>query len=96
MITATPSDLQCLLARDALSARQRDEMLALFATHFDGVTRAQFESDLAAKNWVIELRRDARLVGFTSLRVTVSQFESQPITVIYSGDTIVAPEAILR
>src|SRR5262245_13708694 len=68
-------------------------MFHLLARHFEGVTREQFESDLAEKDWVIELRTDERLVGFTTLRVTTSHADGRPITVIYSGDTIVAPEA---
>lgn len=93
MIAAPQIEVPGLLARAALSAAEREEMFALLTRHFDGVTRAQFETDLAAKNWVIALRRDARLVGFTTLRVTSSFFGHEPITVIYSGDTIVAPEA---
>jgi hypothetical protein len=68
-------------------------MFELLSRHFEGVTRAQFERDLAAKQWVIAVRQDDRLVGFSTLRVTTSRFDDAPITVIYSGDTIVAPEA---
>ncbi len=93
MIASPPAEVPGLMARDALSAGQRDEMFALLARHFEGVTRAQFEADLAAKNWVIALRRSGQLVGFTTLLVTASHHDGQPITVIYSGDTIVAPEA---
>ena len=68
-------------------------MFALLAQHFDGVTRAQFERDLAEKDWVIAVRNAGRLLGFTTLRVTTSCFRGAANTVIYSGDTIVAPEA---
>jgi hypothetical protein len=34
-----------------------------------GVTREQFERDLAEKNWVVEIRRDGRLLGFSTLLV---------------------------
>lgn len=87
------TELPGLHARAALGASQRDEMFALLARHFEGVARDQFECDLAEKNWVIELRRGSRLVGFSTLLVTETIFDDQPITVIYSGDTIVAPEA---
>ena len=93
MMESIATHIPGLLPRDELTARQRDAMFALFARHFDGVTREQFETDLARKDWVIELRSGGTLVGFSSLRVTTSEFEGQPITVIYSGDTIVAPEA---
>jgi hypothetical protein len=82
-----------LVARASLNGRQREEMFSLLTRHFDGVTRSQFERDLAEKDWVVELRTAERLVGFTTLRVTTSHFEREPITAIYSGDTIVAPEA---
>jgi hypothetical protein len=79
--------------RHALSGEQREEMFALLARHFEGVSIRQFEQDLAEKNWVIELRRDGVLVGFSTLLVTATTFEGEPLTAIYSGDTIVSPEA---
>ena len=93
MIVAPQVEVPGLVARDALSERQCDEMFALLNRHFDGVTRAQFARDLAAKNWIIALHRSDRLVGFTSLQVTTAEFSGATVTVIYSGDTIVAPEA---
>ena len=82
-----------LLPRESLSVSQRDEMFALLSTHFEGVTRFQFERDLAEKNWVVEIRRGARLLGFSTLLVRAARHGGRPITVVYSGDTIVAPEA---
>jgi hypothetical protein len=81
-----------LRPRAELDARRRGEMFALLARHFDGVTRTQFERDLAEKNWVIEIEDAGRLVGFSTLLVTPSEFEGEPLTAIYSGDTIVDPE----
>ena len=82
-----------LLSRESLGVSQRDEMFTLLATHFEGVTREQFERDLAEKNWVVEIRRGGRLLGFSTLRVREARHEGRAITVVYSGDTIVAPEA---
>ncbi len=82
-----------LVPRAALAPRDCDEMFALLSLHFVGVTRDQFNLDLAEKNWVIRLHRDDRLVGFTTLLVGESTFEHRPITALFSGDTIVAPEA---
>jgi hypothetical protein len=79
--------------RDALRPRQRDEMFELLSRHFEGVTRGQFERDLAEKNWVVEIRREGLLLGFSTLLVCEAQFEGRDLTAIYSGDTIVAPEA---
>ncbi|MGV3532088.1 MAG: hypothetical protein ACO1QR_06930 [Chthoniobacteraceae bacterium] len=88
-----PCEIPGLLPRDTLFHAQREEMFSLLSSHFEGVTRAQFERDLAEKNWVIEIRRDGCLMGFSTLLVCELEFEGQPITAIYSGDTIVAPEA---
>ena len=90
MTTIQPA---ALIARDALSIAQRDEMFTLLSQHFEGVTRGQFERDLAEKNWVVEIRRDGRLLGFSTLLVCEAQHDGSALTAIYSGDTIVAPEA---
>jgi hypothetical protein len=57
------------------------------------VTRAQFERDLSEKNWVILVERENRLVGFSTLLAYESQFEGRPVSVVCSGDTIMAPGA---
>ncbi len=93
MTGTMPQPVHGLLPRAALSGAQRDEMFALLSRHFDGVTREQFERDLAEKNWVVEIRRDGRLLGFSTLLVSGEEFDGRPLTAIYSGDTIVAPEA---
>src|SRR5438874_6556203 len=93
MIALQSENISRALPRADLSAGQRKEMFELLAQHFDGVLRAQFECDLAEKNWVILLTRGERLVGFSTLLACESSFDGQPVSVIYSGDTIVAPEA---
>ena len=93
MTETMPPQINSLLPRAALSSAQRDEMHALLTQHFEGVTRAQFERDLAEKNWVVEIRREGRLLGFSTLLVCEAQLDGRALTAIYSGDTIVAPEA---
>lgn len=93
MTETIPPLINGLLSRDGLSRTQRDEMYALLSHHFDGVTREQFERDLAEKNWVVEIRRDGRLLGFSTLLVCEAHLDGLALTAIYSGDTIVAPEA---
>ena len=82
-----------IIRRDELAPTQVDAMFELLAHHFNGVTRTQFERDLAARNRVILILRDGRLVGFSTLLAYTTGFEGERINVIYSGDTIVAPEA---
>ena len=92
-MTTMPPEIQGLIPREELSTTRRDEMYALLSHHFEGVTRAQFERDLAEKNWVVEIRRDGRLLGFSTLLVCETRLDGRALTAIYSGDTIVAPEA---
>jgi len=82
-----------IMPREELTSAQTDEMFQLLALHFDGVTRAQFTCDLAEKNWIVLIRRDTRLVGFSTLLVYESAFDDEPVSIVYSGDTIVASEA---
>jgi hypothetical protein len=82
-----------LVRRAQLSPSQMNQMYGLLDRHFDGVTREQFDRDLAEKNWVILLAREERLVGFSTLLAYESSFRRAPVSVIYSGDTIVAREA---
>jgi hypothetical protein len=82
-----------LRPRESLSVAEREEMFDLLTQHFEGVTRAQFEADLAEKNWVVQIEREGRLLGFSTLLVCEAAFAGTPLTAIYSGDTIMAPEA---
>jgi hypothetical protein len=79
--------------RAELSMAQTDEMYRLLNRHFDGVSRGQFYSDLEEKSHVIRLRRGPDLVGFSTLVAYETVCEQSPVSVVYSGDTIVAPEA---
>jgi len=82
-----------LIARSDLTAAQKDEMYLLLDRHFGGVSREQFTRDLNEKNLALLLRREATLVGFTTQLAYSTRFEGEAVNVVYSGDTIVAPEA---
>ena len=82
-----------LLPRAELTVAQKSKMFQLLARHFDGVTPDQFARDLAEKNLILLLERDDTLVGFSTLLAYTTTFEGETVNVIYSGDTIVAPEA---
>jgi hypothetical protein len=93
MIGQPLENIPSILSRAELGARQQNDMFDLLTRHFDGVSRAQFERDLAEKSHVILLHRGPRLVGFSTLLAYDSGFAGETFRVIYSGDTIVAPEA---
>ena len=74
-----------------LSACERDAMYALLANHFANTTRAQFERDLAEKEWAIILRDAAseQLQGFSTLLRCNLTIDDQQLVVFFSGDTII-------
>lgn len=79
--------------RASLSGHERAELFALLDRHFEGVTPSQFAHDLDEKDWVLRIRRDGRLVGFTTLQLFRALHDGRCVNVLYSGDTIMAPEA---
>ena len=93
MITAPDSITSTALPRAEIDPAREAAMFALLDGYFAGVTRAQFAADLAEKSHVILLENAGRLVGFSTLLVYETIHRGEPVTVVYSGDTIVAPEA---
>ena len=87
------SDVAIPSRRAELTERERAEMLALLEAHFDGVCAAQFARDLAGKDWVLRIVRDGILLGFSTLKVFRAAHEGRCVNVIYSGDTVMAPES---
>jgi hypothetical protein len=97
---ATDTTAGRLVARRDLSPADEAAMYGLLAAHFDGASPAQFRRDLGEKNWVVLVERAGRLVGFTTLlayETTAAGLGLDgghgPVSVVCSGDTIVAPEA---
>ena len=75
---------------EELTAMERDQMYALMVAYFAGVSRAQFERDLAEKEWAIVMTDDLdRVQGFSTLMRLHTRVEGQPVVGFFSGDTIV-------
>jgi len=68
-------------------------MFRIFSENFDGATLDTFERDLRSKNWVILLRdgESGDLEGFSTLALYETSFDGKPLSVVYSGDTIIRP-----
>lgn len=79
-----------LVRRDDLQETDRAAMFALLSAHFHGVERGTFDRDLDEKNWVLLFADGQRLRGFTTLLAYETAGDGEPISVIYSGDTIMA------
>jgi hypothetical protein len=79
-----------VVARQALDARTRDAMFALLAAHFAGVDRTTFDRDLEDKSCAIVLEDDTGdLRGFSTMVAYESGAAGTPVSIVYSGDTIV-------
>lgn len=74
-----------------LTPRDLEQMYALLTAYFAGATRRQFENDLAEKEWAIVLRdaMSERVQGFSTLMSWRTTIDAQPVTVFFSGDTII-------
>lgn len=82
------------IPRADLSNFDVQSMFDIFSKNFDGATLEIFEHDLGSKNWVI-LLRDAttnELEGFSTLALYETTFNNKPLSVVYSGDTIIRRE----
>ena len=64
-------------------------MYQLMASHYDGVTEAQFAADLAAKQWVILLHDAEALRGFSTQTLFTHTCEGRTVRIVFSGDTII-------
>jgi len=79
-----------LVRRDDVREAERAAMFALLSAHFHGVERSTFDRDLDEKNWVLLFADGHHLRGFTTLLAYEAAHDGEPISVIYSGDTIMA------
>lgn len=78
-----------IVRQSRLTSAERAELFALHQGHFDNVSPARFESDLAEKEWVIQLRHGDQLAGFSTQCVITLPFEGRVRRFLFSGDTIV-------
>ena len=79
-----------LSRREDLQSTERTAMFTLLSAHFHGVDRRTFDGDLDEKNWVLLFEDAERLRGFTTLFAYDTVYDGEPISVVYSGDTIMA------
>jgi hypothetical protein len=80
-----------ILKLDDLSSTDVCEMYALMDRHYENVWRDRFEADLSEKDWIIRLTEEGTgtLCGFSTQRVLSVSVDRRPVTVLFSGNTIV-------
>jgi hypothetical protein len=83
-----------VMARERVTATDREEMYQLLEIYFQNTTVQQFAHDLAEKDTVILLRdpEAARVVGFSTLMKIGITIENRNVVGFFSGDTIIARE----
>jgi hypothetical protein len=83
-----------LVSASELTPPQRDAMFLLMDRHYANVHPKVFERDLAEKQWVILVSDPVteQLCGFSTQRLLVIEVEGRPVTVLFSGDTIIDRE----
>lgn len=83
-----------VLRREELPAHEVEEMFELFTQYFVVEGKDYFVRDLNQKEWIIQLidPQTRRIAGFTSLAYYEFEHDEKRIKIVYSGDTIVAPE----
>jgi hypothetical protein len=78
--------------RSELSGADIEDMWRLFQEHYDQAEGEIFQRDLDGKNWVILLRDEAaEIQGFSTLALYETFAAGQPLSVVFSGDTIIRP-----
>jgi hypothetical protein len=85
--------LSSTVARADLTSADVQSMFRVFSENFAGAALELFERDLGNKDWVILLRdgQTHEIEGFSTLALYESTFNGQPLSVAYSGDTIIRP-----
>jgi hypothetical protein len=80
-----------LVAREHLTTPERQAMYRLLTEHFEGVSPAVFERDLAEKDWAVLLEDErAQIRGFsTFVMYATDGLGGERVAVVFSGDTIV-------
>jgi hypothetical protein len=91
---ARPSLTARVVSRAFLTEHDIAAMFALLSENFLGVDRETFQKDLAEKNWVVLLADETGgLRGFSTFLIYSTAVAGRPMTVVYSGDTIVEQSA---
>jgi hypothetical protein len=66
-----------------------EALAGLYLSNYDGTNLSLFKADLADKDEVLLLYSDDNLVGFTTFKTYLRDWNNQKIKILYSGDTIV-------
>jgi len=75
-----------------LCAEEERELFRLFDLFYANTDESRFQMDLHEKDWVIRLRSEDRVVGFSTQKLFPFSGPDGPVRILFSGDTIVHPD----
>jgi hypothetical protein len=77
-----------------LASANREAMFRLMDRAYVNIQREQFEADLAAKEWVIQVHDPLTecLAGFSTQTMLQVEVDGEPVRALFSGDTVVDPQ----
>jgi hypothetical protein len=75
-----------------LNAPDRERMFGIFTAYYEGVNRDVFLRDLSEKQWVIVLKQDGVIKGFSTQTVLRAELRGKSMAALFSGDTIIDRE----
>ncbi|PYM17832.1 MAG: hypothetical protein DMD81_07720 [Candidatus Rokuibacteriota bacterium] len=83
-----------VVPREDLSAQDVAGMYRVFRQLYEGVDEKTFHDDLEEKDWVLLLRDvdSGAIRGFTTILRLQMSVHGEPLNVVFSGDTGIAPE----
>lgn len=81
-----------LLPTSTCSTKMLSGCHTMLATHFDGVTYADFRRDLAEKEMVAVLHDGADVHGFSTMTTFAVDVFGEAKNIVFSGDTVVDPK----
>ncbi len=79
---------------EALSVTETKCMFQLMHQCYDNVALETFMSDLAEKHWALMIRAvdSGDIVGFSTQKLREIEIASRPISILFSGDTVIKRE----
>lgn len=81
-----------IVNRHLLTDSDRNSMFEMMKENFSGVKRHDFDSDLQQKDYVIILKSDGVLCGFSTFALSRHIINGRPIRIAFSGDTIISKQ----
>ncbi|MDX8412379.1 MAG: hypothetical protein R8K46_11005 [Mariprofundaceae bacterium] len=66
----------------------RRQMARLYLANYNGSDEVQFNRDLMDKDEAVIVHKEGQLIGFSTFKIYNRTWNSEPIRVLYSGDTI--------